>query len=114
MTTLSLFPHLPDRRPEWVYYATDGYNIKIGTTTDLDRRGGELKVTFILTFLGGVFEERRHQKMWGAYRIGDTEWFRPRDELLLWITTQLEPRGPEFAALQMIIRRANATRREAA
>jgi len=113
MTTMSLFPDLPDDCSEWVYYATDGYNIKIGTTTDVDRRGGQLKVTMLLKFRGGVFEERRHQRIWRAYRIDDTEWFRPRDELLLWITTQLEPRSRELAALQAIIRRANATRRAA-
>jgi hypothetical protein len=109
-----MFPNLPDE-PEWfVYYATDGYNIKIGKTRDFTRRGGELKLRYLLKLPGGGFEERRHHKMWAAYRLPGTEWFRPADELLLWITAQIEPRSAELAILQAIIKAANIGRRSAA
>jgi hypothetical protein len=114
MTTISLFPGLPEPPEWWVYYATDGHDIKIGRTCDFSRRGGELKLIYLLKFRGGGFEERRHQKMWAAYRISGTEWFRPADELLLWITMLLEARSPELAVLQSIIKAANARRRDAA
>jgi len=96
---------------ESVYYGTDGCNIKIGLSGSVRRRGGELKITMLLAFPGSRFEERRHHKMWEKYRIGDSEWFRPADELLLWITTQLEPRSRELASLQQVIKAANQTRR---
>lgn len=72
-----------------VYYATDLCNIKIGRTNNPRRRGGELKVTSLLTFPGGETEERRHHRMWARYRIGSSEWFRPADELLLWLATAI-------------------------
>jgi hypothetical protein len=103
---------LPPR--EFVYYATDGFNIKIGTTKAPARRGGELAVTFLLVFQGGVLDERRHQRMWAKYRIGTTEWFRPADELLLWLTTALEPSTRELAVLQAVIKHANSERRQRA
>ncbi len=99
---------------ESVYYGTDGCNIKIGRSGSRRRRGGELKITMLLAFPGGRFEERRHHKMWEKCRIGDSEWFRPADELLLWITTQLEPRGRELAVLQELIRAVNQDRRDRA
>lgn len=113
MTQLTLLG--ADEAPrESVYYGTDGCNIKIGRSGSVRRRGGELKIMMLLTFPGSLFEERRHHKMWKKYRIGDTEWFRPADELLLWITTQLEPRSAELAVLQETIRQANQTRRNRA
>jgi hypothetical protein len=96
---------------ESVYYGTDGCNIKIGLSGSVRRRGGELKITILLAFPGGLLDERRHHKMWEKYRIGDSEWFRPADELLLWITTQIEPRSRELAALQHVITQVNKTRR---
>ena len=91
---------------EVVYYATDMCNIKIGRTTNRRRRGGELKVAMLLTFDGGDFEERRHHKMWDRYRIGTSEWFRPGDDLLLWLATQLlgRERSQESKVLQILVR----------
>ncbi len=72
-----------------VYYATDGCYIKIGRSVSPKRRGGELQVDMLLTFDGGEIEERRHHRMWAKYRIGASEWFRPGDDLLLWLATHL-------------------------
>ncbi len=77
----------------FVYYATDMCNIKIGRTVNLRRRGGELKVEMLLTFSGGEIEERRHHRMWAKYRIGSSEWFRPDNELLLWLAAHVSAGG---------------------
>lgn len=90
MTQLSLLPNLPKATTEVVYYATDLCNIKIGRSVNPRRRGGELRAEMLLTFPGGQFEERRHQRMWRQYRIGASEWFRADSELLLWLDLQIE------------------------
>jgi hypothetical protein len=78
---------------EVVYYATDGYNIKIGRTISPRRRGGELRVEMLHTIPGGELEERRHHRMWKDCRIAKSEWFRPTDDLLLWLFTELTREG---------------------
>jgi Meiotically up-regulated gene 113 len=90
----------------FVYYATDFCNVKIGRTVSPRRRGGELKVTMLLTFQGGEQVERRHHRMWAKYRIGNSEWFRPSDDLLLWLAAQLLEGGrtQEAKALQYLVR----------
>jgi hypothetical protein len=95
---LSLVEVPPTTPVEVVYYATEGCLIKIGRTSSPRRRGGELKVDMLLTIPGGDFEERRHHRMWAKYRIGKSEWFRPGDELLLWLATRLLGNGPSREA----------------
>lgn len=101
--------------PERVYYATDGCNVKIGRTSSLRRRGGELKVQMLWSAPGGDLEERRHHRMWAKHRIGDSEWFVPADELLLWLVTKLTERGPtrELAQLRALILGNKKARRAA-
>lgn len=96
---------IPSTSTEVVYYATDYCNIKIGRSISPRRRGGELKAQMLYTTPGGDFEERRHHKMWAKYRIGRSEWFRPSDELLLWLVLQLvsEGRTWELAMLRQLI-----------
>jgi hypothetical protein len=91
---------------EVVYYATDMCNIKIGRTINHRRRGGELKVAMLLTFDGDSSVERRHHKMWAKYRIGNSEWFRPGDDILLWLSAHLltAGRAQEAKALQCLVR----------
>lgn len=76
-----------------VYYATDHCYIKIGHSMSPKRRGGELQVEMLLTFEGTVADEKRHHQMWAKYRIGTSEWFRPGDDLLLWLSLQLMDSG---------------------
>lgn len=76
-----------------VYYATDMHYIKIGHSMSPKRRGGELQVHMLLTFDGGRQEEERHHGMWHRHRIGQSEWFRPGDDLLLWLSMQLVDTG---------------------
>ena len=91
---------------EVAYYGTDFCNVKIGKTNNRRRRGGELKIAMLLTFDGGEAAERRHQRMWDRYRIGTSEWFRPGDDLLLWLATQLlgRERSQESKVLQALVR----------
>lgn len=98
---------------DFVYYGTDGVHIKIGHSRDLKRRGGQLRIHMLLKFPGGELEERRHLRMWRKYRIY-SEWHAAADELLLWITTQLESRTRELAILQGVIKNANSHRRKVA
>lgn len=94
MRQLSLLPPVDMAGPmEHVYYATDFCNIKIGRSTNVRRRGGELRVEMLHVIPGSAFEERRHHRMWAQYRIGHSEWFRPSDELLLWLIVQLTAEG---------------------
>ena len=90
---------------EVVYYATDMYNIKIGRTISPRRRGGELRVEMLHTIPGSQLEERRHHRMWAKYRIAKSEWFRPGDELLLWLTVELvkDGRTRELGVLRQLI-----------
>jgi len=95
----------PPTATEVVYYATDGYNIKIGRTNSPRRRGGELRVQMLHTIPGGQLDEARHHRMWRHYRLTGSEWFRPGDELLLWLTTELVVNGKtrELAILRQLI-----------
>ena len=106
---------LPQVDTEVVYYATEGCLVKIGhTSRSPRRRGGELKVDMLLTIPGGEFEERRHHRMWAKYRIGRSEWFRPGDEMLLWLATRVMGDGPSRSSAvlgQLIL---NLKRRAAA
>lgn len=88
-----------------VYYATDLRNIKIGTTINPKRRGGELRSFMLLTIPGGELEESRQHRMWDRYRIGASEWFCPGDDLMLWLAVQLmvPGRGRELAVLRKVI-----------
>ncbi len=88
-----------------VYYATDGALIKIGRSVSPKRRGGELQVEMLMTFDGGDLEEKRHQRMWAKYRIGTSEWFRPGDDLLLWLSVHLLASGRrnESQVLQRLV-----------
>lgn len=88
MRQLSLID-VPETTTEVVYYATDGCNIKIGRTVSPRRRGGELRAEMLYTVPGGDFEERRHHRMWAKQRIGKSEWFRPSDDMLLWLIVRL-------------------------
>lgn len=92
MRQLSLV-EMPETAAEVVYYATDLYNIKIGRTISPRRRGGELRVEMLYTIPGSDFEERRHHRMWARYRIAKSEWFRPGDDMLLWLMVQLVGEG---------------------
>lgn len=102
----------PDDDNDFVYYGTDGVHIKIGHSVDHKRRGGELRIHMLLRFPGGELEERRHQRMWREYRLYG-EWYSAADELMLWITTQIEPRTRELAVVQGVIKNANKGRRAA-
>lgn len=97
MTQLTLVGG-PGPDPGRVYYMTDGYNIKIGyTAREARRRGGELKTEVIYSTPGTQLDERRHHRMWAKYRIDSTEWFRPSDELLLWLFVQVSGDRPTRA-----------------
>jgi hypothetical protein len=113
MEQLALFG--ADVQPGIVYYATDGCNIKIGyTRRPARRRGGELGVTILYTEPGSELDERRAFDIWHRYRISRSEWFRPGDDLLLWLITQLVAEGKyrELAVLRQVI--LGAKRKDAA
>lgn len=95
----------PNTLTEVVYYATDMCNIKIGRTISPRRRGGELRVDMLLTIPGSQLEERRHHRMWSRFRIAKSEWFRPGDDLLLWLTAELvkDGRVRELGVLRQLI-----------
>lgn len=104
MTQLTLIKNAPKLGS--VYYATDGCNIKIGhTERQPKRRGGEIKTEIIYSIPGGLIDERRHHRMWAKCRIPGTEWFRPADDMLLWLAAQLTQHGPtrELATLRQVI-----------
>lgn len=96
---------MPPLSTERVYYATDFCNIKIGRSVSPRRRGGELRVEMLYTLPGGTFEEKRHHRMWDRFRIGNSEWFRPGDDLLLWLVVQLtnDGRTHELHAVKTVI-----------
>jgi len=87
----------------YVYFGTDGVNIKIGYSTSPRRRGGELKITQLLTFLGGVEDERRHHRIWARFRIGGSEWFRSDPELLEWLDRHVPQGTRERMSLRALI-----------
>jgi hypothetical protein len=84
------------------YFATDGVNIKIGHSVDARRRGGELRATMLLTIPGGELEERRQHTKWRQLRIGNSEWFRPGNRLLLWLIEQLAKDTPSARGLRIV------------
>ena len=84
------------------YFATDGLNIKIGHSCDARRRGGELRATMLLTIGGGEVEERRQHAKWRHLRIGNSEWFRPGNRLLLWLIMELAKDTPNARELRII------------
>lgn len=88
--------------PVVCYFATDGLNIKIGHSNDARRRGGELKMTVLHTIPGGELEERRQHSKWRHLRIGNSEWFRPGDRLLLWLINELAKDTPHARELNII------------
>jgi hypothetical protein len=104
-TQLALFDSPPRivAAPGFVYYGTDGVNIKIGYTTSPVRRGGELKITMLHTMPGSIDDERANHRRWFRNRIDGTEWFRPSRELLRWLDDQVPPGTHARAALRMLI-----------
>ncbi len=106
----------PTTDVEVVYYATDMCNIKIGRTISPRRRGGELRVDMLHTIPGGDFEERRHHRMWDRYRVARSEWFRPGDELLLWLVVQIakDNKPREMAIMRRLILEAKRSHGAAA
>lgn len=88
--------------PAVCYFATDGVNVKIGHSCDARRRGGELRATMLLTIPGGELEERRQHAKWRHLRIGNSEWFRPGNRLLLWIIDQLAKDTPSARELRIV------------
>lgn len=107
MTTSDTLPGMPTlASPQVVYFATDLCNVKIGRTTrPLRQRGGELKVHMLHALRGvDIGEEQRQHQMWSRYRIGTTEWFRPGDELIIWLAANVPPGDARaLAALQLLI-----------
>lgn len=101
---LTLFgtPDRP-RATGYVYYGTDGHDIKIGYTTSPVRRGGELKLTMLYTMPGTVEDERAHHQMWMRHRIIGTEWFRADRRLLEWLDQRVAVATHARAALRMLI-----------
>lgn len=93
MRQLSLIDAPSSATASAVYYATDGYLIKIGLSGSPRRRGGELRAQMLYTVPGGRFEEARHHRMWAKNRIGKSEWFRPTDDMLLWLIVNLVGEG---------------------
>lgn len=104
-TQLALFdaPHRTVVAPGFVYYGTDGVNIKIGYTTSPVRRGGELKLTMLYTLPGSVEDERAHHRKWLRHRIKGTEWFRADRQILEWLDAQVPAATHARAALRMLI-----------
>jgi hypothetical protein len=113
-TQLQLFtpprpPIEPPRTTGFVYFGSDGCNIKIGYTTSLRRRGGELKLTMLWTVPGTVEDERAFHRTWARRRIGSSEWFRPDARLLEWLDERVLRGTAARAALRMLIFRRAAS-----
>lgn len=93
MQQLSLFPEDVVATGH-VYYATDGWRIKIGySTRPPRRRGGELTARIVYAEPGSMQLERARQRYWSRYRIGRSEWFEASDELLLWLVARIVATG---------------------
>lgn len=105
METVALF-ELPRTSAAFVYFATDLCNIKIGWSNSPRRRGGELQTHMLHSIPGSRGDERRHQRRWARYRIGNSEWFRPGGQLMLWLVTQLQQtNNPQaLATVEEVIR----------
>jgi hypothetical protein len=87
--------------------SASGSLIKIGSSGDVQRRGGELDVIILWTTPGGELLERRLQRQWKMHRINHGEWFWPHPRLLLWITCKMidaEASRRQLAALATLIR----------
>lgn len=102
-TQLALFdaPNLR-RPPGYVYYGTDGCNIKIGYSTRTVRRGGELRLTMLHTTPGTVEDERAAHRRWMRYRING-EWFAAEPPLLEWLDEHVLSGTTARATLRMLI-----------
>lgn len=109
-TQLALFPPTgPTTATGFIYYGTDGNNIKIGYSASPRRRGGELKLTMLWSLPGTVEDEREHHRMWARHRIIGSEWFRPDPAILGWLDDRVLQGTIARAALRMLIfRRSNA------
>lgn len=101
---LALFPPVArGGATGYVYIGTDGVNIKVGYTTSLRRRGGELKLTMLWTFPGTVQDERDLHHKWARHRINSTEWFRPDPKILEWLDDRVLRDTVARAALRALI-----------
>jgi len=68
-----------------VYFAVDaGWNLKIGGSINVPQRGGQLRVTMIISVPGDQLTERRVQRMFAAARTGG-EWYVPTDALIAYM-----------------------------
>lgn len=81
--SMSLRGLLPPLEESWVYFLEKNGLVKIGTTTNLDRRMRELGGGFLrLAVPGGVaLEANLHQRL-DHLRVHG-EWFRDEDDLVL-------------------------------
>lgn len=85
----AIYPPLEFDVPSVVYYGQQGERIKIGTSTQVDERCRELKVTLLATEPGSYAEEAERHKRFAHLRIKG-EWFRPGPDLLAHIATLTE------------------------
>jgi hypothetical protein len=110
---LSLVPELPDRLCR-CYFGTEGRLVKIGSSINVKRRGGQLGITILFSLTGDHTTEQRYQDMWAKHRVhGAREWYWPDTELIEWLITRTDPTNAKaVAAIQRLIR--NKHRREAA
>ena len=90
-----------DAPQETVYVMTDTRYFKLGfTARPVRRRGGELRAFELLSIRGDRAEEARLHQRFKRYRIGDSEWFRPEGDLLLWVIARVCQEGsPKACAL---------------
>lgn len=108
MTQLALFPPVAGNTVTgFVYYGTDGNNIKIGYSASPRRRGGELKLTMLWSLPGTVEDEREHHRKWARHRIIGSEWFQPDPALLKWLDDRVMRETVAWAALRLLIFRRN-------
>lgn len=98
IVTPTLFPASRLSPLSKVYFGTDWCNVKIGRSVNPRRRGGELRISILWTVGGGLAEEQSYHRMWASRRIGQSEWFRPNDEMLLWLALN----APDDRARQMV------------
>lgn len=86
---------------EIAYVMTDLKYIKIGHTgRSARRRGGELRAFPLFELAGGEQMEDRLHERFAKQRIGDSEWFKPEGELLLWVIRRVCQEGnPRACAL---------------
>lgn len=111
VTQLTLFS-VPVKAPTgFVYVGTAGGLIKAGYTTNLVRRGGQLKLNMLYTFPGSVEDEQRLHRLWARHREpGNEEWYRPARVIFEW----LDERVPQCTVARMHLRMLMFQQREAA